>query len=137
MADANRPPLIEIHYDVLGVAQSAGEQEIRDAEMAMRKIHDHRAHLGDAEATDALRKINEATAVLLDPQKRAEYDRRAQTLWEGFADVGYGPPAGRGARLRAVHGWLSGERDALREATLLDAPPPHRLLTRQRLLGDG
>lgn len=137
MAEPTGTSLIDNHYDALGVAQSAGEAEIREAEMAMRKLYDHRAHLGDAAATDGLRRLNEATTVLLDAQKRAEYDRRAQTIWDGFADVAHSPPPGRGERLRALRGWLSGDGDLLREATLLDAPPPHRLLTRQPLLGDG
>ena len=137
MAQATLPSLIDNHYDVLGVAQSAGEQEIRDAEMAVRKAHDHRAHLGDADATDMLRRLNEASATLLDPRRREAYDRRAETLWESFADVAHSAPVARGERLHALRGWLSGERDVLREATLLDAPDLHHLLRPQGLLGDG
>lgn len=136
MSKAEKPSIIENHYDVLGVSRSAGEQEIREAEMAMRKVYDHRAHLGDAAATDALRRLNEASSVLLDAGRRAAYDRQPQTIGEGFADVAYSPPPGRGERLRALRSWLSGERDVLREATLLDGPAPRHLLTRQRLLGD-
>jgi curved DNA-binding protein CbpA len=136
MAGANRPSLIASHYDVLGVAQSAGDQEIRDAEMAMRKAHDQRARLGDAEATDMLRRLNEASAVLLDPLRRAAYDRRPETVWESFADLAHGPPPTRGERLHAARGWLTGERDELREATLLEAPAALHLLRRQTLLGD-
>ena len=61
MAEETRQPLTASHHDALGVARSAGEQEIREGEMAMRKLYDHRAHLGDAAATDALRRLNEAS----------------------------------------------------------------------------
>ena len=136
MAEETRQPLTASHHDALGVAQSASEQEIREGEMAMRKLYDHRAHLGDAAATDALRRLNEASSVLLDAQKRAEYERRAQTIWEGLVDVAHSPPPTRGERLESLRAWSSEGRDLLREATLLDAPPPHHLLTRQGLLGD-
>lgn len=136
MAEETRRTIIASHHDVLGVAQSAGEAEIREAEMALRKVHDQRALRGDAAATDALRRINEASVVLLDPRRRAEYERRAQTLWEGLVDVAPSPPPARGERLDAVRAWSSEGRDLLREATLLDGPAPHHLLGRQILLGD-
>lgn len=136
MADAPKPSLTANHYDALGVAQHASEQEIRDAEMAIRKVYDVRARQGDAEATDALRRLNDASAVLLDPRRRAEHDRSPQTLWESFADVAHSPPLARGERLSALREWLSGGSDPLREATLLDGPPPRSMLTRQKLLGD-
>jgi curved DNA-binding protein CbpA len=136
MAEETRSPLTTSHYDALGVAQSASDQEIREGEMAMRKIYDHRAHLGDAEATDALRRLNEASAVLLDANKRAEYERRAQTIWESLVDVAHSPAPLRGERLEALRAWSPEGRDLVREATLLDAPPPHHWLTRQGLLGD-
>jgi curved DNA-binding protein CbpA len=136
MAEETRRSLVASHHDVLGVAQSAGEAEIREAEMALRKIHDHRAHLGDAAATDALRRLNEASAVLLDPLRRAEYEGLAQTLWEGLVDVAPSPTPTRGERLDAVRAWSSEGPDLLRAATLLDGPEPHHLLGRQGLLGD-
>lgn len=133
--DEPKTSLIANHYDVLGVSQTAADQEIRDAEMAMRKAHDHRAHQGDAAATDMLRRLNEASVELLDARKRAAYDRKPQTSWESFADVAHSPPLARGERFAALRG--SGERDILREATLLDSNDLHHLLTRQGLLGDG
>ena len=136
MAEDKRSSLIDNHYDVIGVAHGASEQEIRDAEMAMRKLYDHRAHLGDAAATDVLRRLNEASAVLLDAQKRAQYDRSAKTVWDSFADVAHSPPLVRGERLGALRGWSTEARDIVRDATLLDGPEPRHLFVKNRLLGD-
>ncbi|WP_437727558.1 J domain-containing protein [Sorangium sp. So ce861] len=137
MAELPRTSLSANHYDALGVARNASEQEIREAEMAMRKLYDQRAHLGDAAATDALRRLNEASAVLLNPWRRAEHDRSPETLWESFADVAHSPPLAKGERLGALREWLSGEDDPVRAATFLDELPAHALLMQQDLLGDG
>jgi curved DNA-binding protein CbpA len=137
MADPLHSSLLANHYDALGVAQHASTQEIREAEMAMRKLYDQRAHLKDAAATDALRRLNEASAVLLDAQRRAEHDRSPETLWDSFVDVAHSPPLAKGERLGALREWLSGETDPVRADTLLDVPLPRDLLVRQELLGDG
>ncbi len=128
--------LIENHYDVVGVAHSASEQEIRDAEMSMRKLYEHRAHLGDAEATDMLRRLNEASAVLLDASRRAHYDRDNWTIAMSFRDLAHSPPLVRGERLADLRSWSTEERDIVRGATLLAAPDLRSLLRRHRLLGD-
>ena len=137
MNDSPHSLLCTNPYDVLGIAQHASEQEIREAEMVIRKLHDQRAHLGDAAATDALRRLNEATSVLLDAQRRAEHDRSPAALWDSFVDVAYSPPLAKGERLGALREWLSGEADPMQAATLLDGPAPQDLFTRQELLGDG
>ncbi len=136
MAEATKIDLTAGHYDVLGVAESATEQEIGEAEKAVRKAHDHRAHLGDAAATAVLSHLNEARAVLLDPARRAAYAQSPQALWESFADPAHALPVTRGERLSQIRAWLSGEHDPVRAATLLDVPAPDRLLRRQALLGD-
>lgn len=127
---------IENYYDILGVSRSASEEEIRAAENAMRKLYDHKAHLGDAEATDLLARLNEANATLTTPHKRAEYDRRPKHAWEGYADLAQAPPIVRGERLRAIRDWMARGEDPLREATLLDRASPLHLLRPNRLLGD-
>ena len=127
---------IENYYDILGVSQTASEEEIRAAENAMRKLYDHKAHLGDAAATDLLARLNEANATLTTPHKRAEYDRRPKHTWEGYADLAQAPPIVPSERLRAIREWMSQGKDLLREATLLDQPKPLHLLRPNRTLGD-
>jgi hypothetical protein len=136
MAEQKPKSLVDNHYDVIGVAHSASEMEIRDAEMAVRKVYEHRAHLGDAQATDVLRRLNEASAVLLRAPLRAEYDRRPRTVWETFVDIAHSPPLVRGERLGALRAWLEEGGDVLRQATLLDAADPRHRLVHHPLLGD-
>jgi curved DNA-binding protein CbpA len=136
MAENDNRLLIENHYDVIGVARSASEQEVREAEMSMRKVYEHRAHLGDAAATDMLRRLNEASAVLLDVSRRAQYDRENWTIAMSFRDIAHTPSLVRGERLADLRSWSTEERDIVRGATLLAAPDLRSLLSRHRLLGD-
>jgi molecular chaperone DnaJ len=96
------------YYDVLGVARDADQKAIKSAfrELAM-KYHPDRNKEPDAEAK--FKEIAEAYAVLSDPKKRAQYDRRgfagvadfsAEDLFGGidfgdlFAGMGFGPDLG-------------------------------------------
>jgi curved DNA-binding protein CbpA len=127
--------LLENHYDVLGVSQTASVDEITVAENAIRKVYEELAHKGDATANDVLRRLNEARAALAVDYKRAEYDRAPASLRDAFADVAYSPQIGRFEKLGEVGEWLGGG-DSLRAATLLDAPLPSDLLVREPLLDD-
>ncbi len=129
--------LLDNHYDVLGVSQTASVDEITVAENAIRKVYEELAHKGDATANDVLRRLNEARATLAVDYKRAEYDRAPKSMKEGFADVAYSPQIGRFDKLREVGEWMGAEKDALRAATLLDAPLPADLMTRDALLDEG
>jgi molecular chaperone DnaJ len=62
------------YYEVLGVPRDASTEEIKRAfrRLAM-KYHPDRNRSPDAEAR--FKEINEAYAVLSDPEKRAQYDR--------------------------------------------------------------
>ena len=62
------------YYEVLGISKGASEQEIKKAfrHLAMQ-YHPDRNKAADAE--EKFKEINEAYAVLSDPQKRATYDQ--------------------------------------------------------------
>ena len=60
------------HYDVLGVRREAATLEVRGAYLALARLHHPDRHGGD---TTRMQALNEAWAVLGDPQRRAAYDR--------------------------------------------------------------
>ncbi|HXH84193.1 MAG TPA: DnaJ domain-containing protein, partial [Candidatus Tectomicrobia bacterium] len=63
------------YYEVLGVARGASETEIKKAfrQLAMQYHPDRNP--GDKTAEERFKEVNEAYAVLSDPDKRAHYDR--------------------------------------------------------------
>jgi hypothetical protein len=60
------------HYDVLGVAPTAPMAEVRQAYVRLARRHHPDLEHGDDEA---MRAINDAWAILRDPERRARYDR--------------------------------------------------------------
>ena len=73
------------YYDVLGVARTAGADELKKAfrRLAMR-FHPDRNQEPGAEAK--FKEVNEAYEVLSDPEKRAMYDRFGHAATQGGAD---------------------------------------------------
>ncbi|GAB4038486.1 MAG: DnaJ C-terminal domain-containing protein [Rubrivivax sp.] len=93
------------YYDVLGVAPDAGVDEIKKAYRRLaRKYHPDVSKEGDAAAR--MSEVNEAWAVLSDPERRAAYDALARSRrdgerftpgpdWDaGFEFAGSGAPHG-------------------------------------------
>ncbi len=64
----------EDYYRLLGVSPDAGKEEIKKAYRRLAlKYHPDR-NPGNPEAEEMFKKISEAYAVLMDPEKRAQYD---------------------------------------------------------------
>jgi hypothetical protein len=66
-------------YEVLGVRQGSGQAEIRRAYLALARQHHPDAHTGDGEVAKAraearMRQINDAWALLSDPDRKRRYD---------------------------------------------------------------
>lgn len=77
------------YYAILGVEKGASEQELKKAYRTLAKKYHPDMHPGDAEAEQKFKEVNEAYAVLSDPEKREKYDR--------FGHAAFDPAAGAGA----------------------------------------
>ena len=63
------------YYEVLGLPRDASERQIKDTYRALLKIYHPDHFSGDkAHANQKVRELNEAYQVLVDPQRRKEYD---------------------------------------------------------------
>ncbi|AAS54573.1 AGR084Cp [Eremothecium gossypii ATCC 10895] len=128
-------------YEVLGIASSASEQEVKRAyrQLALRYHPDKISDESEREASEAkFKEISAAYAVLSDEQKRAEYDQF------GTVDGGYGHDefghgdddfmnffrygAGR-------HGYQHEEDDFEEVGRTADSTVPLKLTTKQLYLG--
>lgn len=83
------------YYATLGVPRTASSAEIKKAFRKQAREHHPDKKPGDAVAERRFKDINEAHAVLSDPEKRALYDRLGSD-WEAYARAG--ATAGAGAR---------------------------------------
>lgn len=83
------------YYAVLGVPRTASATEIKKAFRKLARQHHPDTKPGDAAAERRFKEINEANAVLSDPEKRSLYDRLGAD-WEAYARAG--ATAGAGAR---------------------------------------
>jgi curved DNA-binding protein len=83
------------YYRTLGVAKNATEKEIKAAYRKLARKHHPDVNKGDAKAEARFKEINEANAVLSDPEKRRRYDALGPD-WAAHARPG--PPPGAGAR---------------------------------------
>lgn len=106
------------YYEVLGVARSAGEAELKKAYRQRAMQYHPDRNPGDKDAEERFKEVNEAYAVLSDPDRRAHFDRFGTAgpgAGPGFGDTGFGTlfedifenffsGGGRGRRSRAARG---------------------------------
>lgn len=78
-------------YKVLGVSESAGTDEIKRAYRKLARTYHPDRNPGDRQAEERMKEISEASDVLSDPKKRAEYDQMRRMAAGGFHRFG---PAG-------------------------------------------
>jgi molecular chaperone DnaJ len=79
------------YYETLGVAQTAGDAELKKAYRQLAMQYHPDRNPGDKQAEEKFKEVNEAYAVLSDPDKRAHYDRFGTAEpGRGFTDSGFG-----------------------------------------------
>jgi len=83
------------YYKTLGVQRSATPAEIKKAYRKLARVNHPDARPGDAGAESRFKAINEAQAVLTDPDKRKRYDTLGKD-WDKYASAGSGAPSGAG-----------------------------------------
>ena len=76
------------YYEVLGVARTATDGEIKKAYRTLAVKHHPDKNPGDAHAEEKFKECAEAYAVLSDPQKRSQYDRFGHG---GMGGAGFDP----------------------------------------------
>jgi molecular chaperone DnaJ len=106
------------YYETLGVTPQASEVELKKAFRTLAMQYHPDRNQGDKQAEERFKEINEAYAVLSDPDKRAHYDRFGTAPGTGSSsgfDGGFGSlfedifenflgGSGRGRRTRAARG---------------------------------
>ncbi len=81
------------YYETLGVSRDADEGELKKAYRQLALQYHPDKNPGDKKAEERFKEINEAYAVLSDPDKRAQYDRFGTVAGPGgfdASDLGFG-----------------------------------------------
>lgn len=72
------------YYEILGVDRTADDAKIKKAFRRLAKKHHPDRNKGDKEAEGRFKEVNEAYNVLIDKNKRAQYDRFGSVRDQGF-----------------------------------------------------
>ncbi|MFY9586228.1 MAG: DnaJ domain-containing protein, partial [Actinomycetota bacterium] len=88
--NGNRAWFEKDFYKVLGVAENASTEEIKRAFRTLARKYHPDKNPGDKAAEERMKEISEASDVLTDPKKRAEYDQVRQMAKQGFGAGGVG-----------------------------------------------
>ncbi len=96
------------YYEVLGVVRTATEVEITKAYRQLAKQYHPDRNIGDDDAKTRYAEVDEAYAILNDPNKRARYDRHGHAGVEGMNGGGAGPGVDIGDLLGDFLGGLFG-----------------------------
>jgi molecular chaperone DnaJ len=78
------------YYEILGVARSATEKDLKSAYRKLARKHHPDVNPGDKAAEEKFKEISAAFAVLSDPEKRAKYDRGGHAAFEPGFDPFHG-----------------------------------------------
>src|SRR5258705_7311219 len=81
------------YYETLGLKRNASQAEIKKAFRKLARQHHPDAKPGDKDAERRFKLINEANAVLSDPEKRKKYDALGAN-WEAYSHADSGPAGG-------------------------------------------
>jgi len=83
------------YYQTLGVPRGASQADIKKAFRRLARENHPDKKPGDKDAESRFKAVNEAHAVLSDPDKRKKYDRLGKD-WEAYARAGVDPDAAGG-----------------------------------------
>jgi DnaJ-class molecular chaperone len=88
--DIARPMDFQDYYQTLGVPRAASQADIKKAFRKLARESHPDKKPGDKAAEQRFKAVNEANAVLSDPDKRKKYDRLGKD-WEAYSRAGVDP----------------------------------------------
>src|SRR5215831_3654008 len=80
------------YYDILGVARTATDQEIKSAYRRLARSHHPDINPNNAAAEEKFKEAAEAYGVLSDPEQRRRYDRFGHAGVSSSAGASWGAP---------------------------------------------